>query len=90
MALYLSRFKKEITGNFILTELSFLKSNATVGRINWLVSQWVPRLVHCDCDIEALLIPKHMSVIKFVLLDHLDDDVILFVQKYVNFVARVD
>ena len=90
MAFNLSRFEKERSCCFIQAKLSFLKSNPTVGRIDWLVRRFVPGLVHCDCDIETLLVPKYMCVIKFILFDRLDSDIILLVQKYVNFVACVD
>ena len=90
MAFNLNRLEKELSCYFILAKLSFLKSNATVGRIDWFMRQLVPGLVHCDCDIEALLVPKHMRAVKFILFDRLDDDIILLVQKYVDFVARVD
>ena len=45
---------------------------------------------HCNCNVEALVSPKHVTVIEMVFLNRLEYVNTLFTLHYADFVARVD
>ena len=67
--------------------LSLLKSYSSIGGINGLMCARFEDIVHGNCNVQALLRSKHVTVVKVALLDSLDHVDVLLALQYAYFVA---
>ena len=70
--------------------LKLSKSDSSIGGVKLLEATWIKSVCNCHCNVQTLRTAKHMTFVKVVLFDGLDDVNVLLALKYANLVARVD